>query len=64
MPATAPADQLFPLAEAADKLRVAAFTLRHWCLKGKVPYIRLGRQIMLLESDINSFVRSNRVEAK
>jgi excisionase family DNA binding protein len=64
MPAIAAPDQLYPLAEAAEKLRVAVSTLRHWCLEGKVSYCRLGSQIMLLSSDIDAFVRSNRIPAK
>jgi excisionase family DNA binding protein len=64
MPATtSSADSLFPLAEAAEKLRIAVFTLRHWCLKNKIPYVRMGNRIYLLQSDIDCFVRSSRVEA-
>ena len=65
MPAeTAAPDELYPLAEAAEKLRVATHTLRHWCLSGKVSYCRIGAQLMLLQSDIDDFVRSSRIPAK
>ena len=64
MRATAAPDQLYPLAEAAEKLRIAPFTLRGWCLKGKLPYCRVGNQIMLLESDLEGFIRSSRIAAK
>jgi hypothetical protein len=64
MPATAAPDELYPLAEAAQRLRVAPHTLRHWCLSGRVSFCRVGVQIMLLQSDIDAFVRSSRVPAK
>jgi hypothetical protein len=57
-------DELFPLSEAAQKLRVAVCTLRGWCLSGRVSYCRVGNQLMLLQSDIDAFVRSNRIPAK
>jgi hypothetical protein len=56
-------DKLLRLAEAASELRVATFTLRHWCLSGKISYHRIGAQLMLLQSDINEFVRSSRIPA-
>jgi predicted site-specific integrase-resolvase len=65
MPAAIAApDELYPLAQAAEKLRIASHTLRHWCLSGRVAYCRVGAQIMLLQSDIDAFVRSSRVPAK
>jgi excisionase family DNA binding protein len=63
MPATAE-DKLRPLAEAATELRISAFTLRAWCLAGKISYHRIGRQIMLLQSDLDSLIKSGRVAAK
>jgi excisionase family DNA binding protein len=60
--ATAPAD-LFPIAEAAQRLRIATSTLREWCLSGKISYLRLGRQIMLTREDLQEFLRSSRVSA-
>jgi predicted site-specific integrase-resolvase len=60
MPATAE-DKLRPLAEAANELRVATITLRTWCLAGKIAYYRIGKQIMLLQSDLDNLVRSARV---
>jgi predicted site-specific integrase-resolvase len=65
MPATTAApDELYPLAEAAERLRVAPHTLRHWCLSGRVSYCRIGSQLMLLGSDLQHFIHSNRTPAK
>jgi hypothetical protein len=53
--------QLFPLNEAAALLRIAPVTLRGWCLSGKIGYFRIGRQLMLSQSDIDNLIRSSRV---
>jgi excisionase family DNA binding protein len=53
--------RLIPLAEAATELRIAPVTLRGWLLAGRIPYHRIGRQLMVLQSDLDSFVRSSRV---
>jgi excisionase family DNA binding protein len=57
------ADQLHPIAEAASTLRVTTGTLRHWCLTGRVNHYRIGKQIMVAQSDLEAFLRSSRVEA-
>lgn len=60
MPATAEI-KLFPLAEAAGTLRISPQTLRGWCLSGRIPFHRIGRQIMLSAVDLENLVRSARV---
>jgi excisionase family DNA binding protein len=60
MPATAEV-KLRPLAEAASGLRIAPSTLRTWALAGRIPYVKLGKQLMFLESDIDNLIRSSRV---
>jgi excisionase family DNA binding protein len=54
-------NELRPLREAAAALRIAPVTLRGWLLAGRLPYHRVGRQLMVLQSDLDSFVRSSRV---
>jgi excisionase family DNA binding protein len=63
MPTTAE-DKLRPLAEAATELRVSTFTLRGWCLAGKIAYHRIGKKIMLSQSDLDGLVKSSRIPAK
>jgi excisionase family DNA binding protein len=53
--------KLKPLAEAASELRIKPATLRAWSLAGKLPFVKLGRQIMFLQSDLDQLVRSSRV---
>jgi predicted site-specific integrase-resolvase len=61
MPAPTAEIKLRLLPEAAEGLRVAASTLRTWALSGRVPYIKMGKQLMFLESDIENLIRSSRV---
>jgi excisionase family DNA binding protein len=67
MAATAPlsaphsADSLITLSEAAAQLRICTQTLRSWIVAGKLPFIKTGRKIFFLESDLDSFLRSSRI---
>ena len=48
-------------AEAAERLGLKVATLRAWRHQGKGPaYVRLGRAVRYLASDIEDFLRSNR----
>lgn len=40
------------LHEAADDIRHHPRTLRRWCEQGKIPFLRLGRRYLFLDSDI------------
>jgi excisionase family DNA binding protein len=48
-------------AEAAERLGLKVATLRAWRHQGRGPaYVRLGRAVRYLASDIEDFLRSNR----
>jgi predicted DNA-binding transcriptional regulator AlpA len=50
--------------DVAERLRLSVATLRAWRTKGKGPrFVRLGRAIRYLESDIDRFVDRCAVEA-
>jgi excisionase family DNA binding protein len=47
--------------EAAERLGLKVATLRAWRHQGRGPaYVRLGRAVRYLASDIEEFLRSNR----
>ena len=47
--------------EAAARLGLKVATLRAWRQKGRGPaYVRLGRAVRYLTTDINDFLHSNR----
>jgi excisionase family DNA binding protein len=54
-------DQPLTEAEAAERLGLKVATLRAWRHQGRGPaYVRLGRAVRYLASDIEDFLRSNR----
>ena len=59
--ATAAADQPMTESEAASRLGLKVATLRAWRHQGRGPaYLRLGRAVRYLASDIDEFLSSNR----
>lgn len=47
--------------EAARRLGLKVATLRAWRRKGRGPaYVRLGRAVRYLSSDLDDFIRANR----
>ena len=55
------AHQPMPESEAASRLGLKVATLRAWRHQGRGPaYVRLGRAVRYLASDIHDFLNSNR----
>ncbi len=52
------------VSEAATELGISIHTLRAWVSMRKIPYVKLGRRVMFLQDDLDSFVKRNRVEAR
>ncbi len=55
--------ELVTFEEAAKELRLSIYTLRAWCHQNRMPFIRLGRRVLLRREDLEQFVNKNRVEA-
>ena len=56
--------QLMNLGEAAKELRLSVYTLRAWVYQRRIPFVRLGRRILLRREDIEKLVNKNLVESK
>jgi predicted DNA-binding transcriptional regulator AlpA len=51
--------------EVANRLGLSVATLRAWRFRGKGPrYLRLGRSVRYLPSDIDAFVRASAVDTR
>jgi excisionase family DNA binding protein len=48
---------------AAEELGVSPHTLRAWLRQRRLPYLKLGRRIILDPADVQRFMEANRVEA-
>ncbi len=55
---------LLSIRKAAVELAVSPHTIRAWCSQRKMPFVRLGRRVLLRREDIEAFVKRNVVEAK
>jgi excisionase family DNA binding protein len=55
---------LLTMRQAAEELQLSIHTLRAWCSQRKLPFVKLGRRVLLRREDLESFVKRNVVEAK
>ena len=55
---------LLSLKEGARELNISIHTLRAWIYQKRVPFVRLGRRVLLRKGDIEEFVNRNVVEAR
>lgn len=55
-------DRLLSLPEAASRLGVSRHTMRAWIRQRRLPFVRLGRRVLLHPRDVENFIEANRVE--
>ena len=56
--------KLLSVVEAAARMSVSRFTLRSWLRQRRLPYIRLGRRILVDPCDLDRFIQGNRIEER
>lgn len=56
--------ELLNLKEGAKELKLSIHTLRAWIYQKQIPFVRLGRRVLLRRSDLEEFVNKNLIEAK
>jgi excisionase family DNA binding protein len=56
--------ELLDLREGAKALHVSIYTIRSWTYQKRIPFVRLGRRVLLRREDLENFVNQNLVEAK
>lgn len=54
---------LLTITEAADQLRIAESTVRHWIASRKVPSVRVGGRRLLMQDDLDALVDQGRITA-
>ncbi len=60
-------EKLYTRLEVSEYLGVIPVTISRWIQKGKLPHIRLGREIRISESQLQEFInrfKVNSVEVK
>ena len=53
--------ELLTLKEGAKELRLSIFTLRSWVAQRRIPFVRLGRRVMLRREDLETLINKNLV---
>jgi len=56
--------ELLDLREGARELKLSIHTLRAWTYQKRIPFVRLGRRILLRREDLEEFVKKNVIQAK
>ena len=56
--------ELLSLPEGAKELKISIHTLRAWIYQKRLPFVHLGRRVLLRREDVEAFVNKNVVEAK
>jgi len=54
---------LLNLKEGAKELKISIHTIRSWIYQKRIPFVRLGRRVLLRREDLEDFVSKNLVEA-
>ena len=54
---------LLNLKEGAKELKISIHTIRSWIYQKRIPFVRLGRRILLRREDLEELVKKNVVEA-
>jgi excisionase family DNA binding protein len=54
---------LLTVSEAAEILRLRVSTIRAWVCQRKIPYVKVGRLVRILRSDVEALIKSSFVEA-
>ena len=55
---------LLNLKEGASELKISIHTLRAWIYQKRLPYVHLGRRVLLRREDIEDLVKRSLVEAE
>ncbi|MFW6388039.1 MAG: helix-turn-helix domain-containing protein [bacterium] len=56
-------DRLLDYHEAASYLHISHNTLRQWCSRGRIPYVKVGKRTFFAPEDLEAYIVNHRVEA-
>ncbi len=56
--------QLLSVVQAAARIGVSRFTLRVWLRQRRIPYVRLGRRVLIDPRDLERFIQAGRVDVR
>lgn len=56
-------EKLLSIEEGAVQLGISPLTMRAWIRQRRLPFIQLGRRILLDPKDVQRFIDANRMKA-
>ncbi len=56
--------ELLNLKEGAAELKVSVHTVRAWIYQKRIPFVHLGRRVLLRKEDLEELVEKNLVKAR
>ncbi len=55
-------DKLLNVNQLADILGLKKITIYEWVRSNKIPFVKLGKRVLFQPSDVEEFIKTNRVE--
>lgn len=56
--------RLLSVVEAAERMNVGERFIRRLIFERRIPFTKLGTHVRIAETDVDEFIRANRVEAE
>jgi excisionase family DNA binding protein len=51
--------QTLPIDAVADRLGVSGWTVRTWLRQGRIPFVKLGRRVLVKVDDVEALLAKN-----
>jgi excisionase family DNA binding protein len=55
-------EKLLNVNQLADILGLKKITIYEWVRSNKIPFVKLGKRVLFQPSDVEEFIKKNRVE--
>lgn len=52
-------DEVLTVEEAADYLKVSKITIRRWCVRGKLPAFKIGREWRICKQELEQAIQQS-----
>jgi excisionase family DNA binding protein len=57
-------EKLWNISQASEFLGISVYTLRGWCSKRRISFVRVGRRVLFDPAYLIRFVQANTVEPR
>ena len=63
-PSETPLIRTISVNRVASELGVSAWTIRTWCREGRLPFVKLGRRVLIKIDDLDLFIATHYTPAR